>query len=639
MKKNSYFTLVIIFLLTFSGILWNTVPEKNVNAQSPTILSVEPQILIDPTLTPGKIFTINVTVTDVTGLYGWEFKLFYLKSVLTVNSIAFGPFLESAGATFTIDKSNPDYNTTHGLVWMADSLLAAPQGVDGTGTIASVTFEVTGLGSTKLDLTDTKLGTITGESISHTVHDGYFSNIISQAKISITPNKIIDSTLEPCHQFTVNVTISNASNVNSWELKIFYRNDVLNVSDVSFGPFLQSSGPTTQIVKSMTDNYNETHGLVWLNETLTTSTGAFGDGILATITFHVEGVGETEISLKDTKLTDPVGQPLEHSSSSGYFNNVLMAKIFIYPEEIFDPTLTPGSRLNVKVKISEVTDLYGFKLNLTYENDILNCLGVLILPYQNESNFDSKVAWNDETGELSIQVNYKPPAEPITSFTPFTVAEIYFQVSGMGVSPLHLHDTSLINAEGGEIPHETQDGLIYIVIRDVAVVELYASKADAYSPSPLNIYPGELVNITVTVENKGNLTESFTVMLLYNNELIMNVTVTDLPPQGFQTISVIWNTSGFPPCYNATLNAYVVPVPYETNLEDNTFTDGIISITLIGDVNGDGIINIYDVIQAGNAFGTYLGEPEYDERADINHDGTIDIYDLILIGLHFGESY
>ena len=128
-------------------------------------------------------------------------------------------------------------------------------------------------------------------------------------------------------------------------------------------------------------------------------------------------------------------------------------------------------------------------------------------------------------------------------------------------------------------------------------------------------------------------------MLTYNSNNIANLTILNLAPQTQQTLNYIWNTTGFSPCYNEALKAYAVPVPYERNLEDNTFIDGILNITLIGDVNGDGIVDIYDITLAGNAFGTSIGEPEYNERADINHNGTVDIYDLILIGLHFGESY
>lgn len=600
-------------------------------SQTEAVMAVEPQNIVDPALAPPATFQINITVTNVVGLYGWEFKLYYLKSVLTLTAVSFGPFLETGGATFTIDKSDQNYNTTHGVVWLADSLLAAPQGVNGSGTIASVSFTVSQIGSTKLDLTETKMGDKSAKQIPHQVIDGYFSNIISNAVISVNPERIIDSSLEPCRNFTINITIEGAVNVNSWDIKLFYNNSILNVSAVEFGPFLESGGVTNQIIKQLTDSYNETHGIVWLNEILLSPIGVSGSGIFASITFHVEAVGESNLALEETVLLDPTKQPLNHTNFDGYFNNMLMAKIFIDPEEIFDPTLTPGSIVNVTVKITEVIDLYEFSFNITYEKDVLNCLGVLIIPYNNESNFDSQVSWNDNVGEIFVKVSYHSPAEPITSFTPFEAARIFFQVSGMGVSPLHFHDTEMKNVEGIVVPHETQDGLIYIVIRDVAVTNLAADKT--------NVYPGETINITLTVENRGNLTESFTVMLTYHSNNIANITILDLAPQTQKTLNYIWNTTGFPPCYNKTLNAYALPVPYERNLEDNFFADGILNITLIGDVNGDGIVDIYDITLAGSAFGSFIGEPEYNERADINHDGTVDIYDLILIGLHFGESY
>ena len=624
-------TLILICIL-FSLITNVSLIVNQANAQTQTTtMEVNPKLIIDPTLTPTKTFQIAITVNNVTELYGWEFKLYYLKSVITLNQVTFGPFLETGGTTFTIDKSNNNYNATHGLVWLADSLLAAPKGVNGTGTIASVKFTVSQLGSTKLDLKDTKMGTKSGESISHEVVDGYFSNVISNAKIAVSPDKVINSALEPCHNFTVNIIITDAVNVNAWEFILFYNHDVLNVSQIEFGSFLQSAGLTNQIVKQLTDDYNETHGIIWLSEALTLPVSVSGNGILATVTFHVEAVGESYLTLTDTALKDPTGQLLDHTYTGGYFNNMLIAKILFDPEEIFDPTLIPGAILNVTVKITEVTELYHFRFNITFDKEILNCLGVLIIPYLNEPHFNSKVAWSDDLGEIFVDISYYDPAMPITSFTPFEVAKIFFQVENMGVSPLHFHDTQMTDYQGNEIEHETRDGLIFIAIRDVAVVNVTTDKT--------NVYPGEIIKINVTVENRGNLTESFVVTLTYNGRFITNLTITNILPGVQLTIGYVWDTTGFGPCYNANLIAYAVPVPYERNLDDNTFTDGLVNITLIGDVNGDGIVDIYDVTLAAMSFASNVGDPEYNERADINHDGTVDIFDLILIGLHFGESY
>jgi len=64
---------------------------------------------------------------------------------------------------------------------------------------------------------------------------------------------------------------------------------------------------------------------------------------------------------------------------------------------------------------------------------------------------------------------------------------------------------------------------------------------------------------------------------------------------------------------------------------------------LIGDVDGNGLIDIVDVVKIGMCFGmTYnnihgLEEGEFNPDADLNQDGTIDIVDLSMCSVHFGE--
>jgi hypothetical protein len=69
---------------------------------------------------------------------------------------------------------------------------------------------------------------------------------------------------------------------------------------------------------------------------------------------------------------------------------------------------------------------------------------------------------------------------------------------------------------------------------------------------------------------------------------------------------------------------------------------------IIGDINGDGTVNILDAILLANAFGShgpnydYLGEPaspNWNPNADLNGDGIVNILDAILLANHFGLSY
>ena len=52
------------------------------------------------------------------------------------------------------------------------------------------------------------------------------------------------------------------------------------------------------------------------------------------------------------------------------------------------------------------------------------------------------------------------------------------------------------------------------------------------------------------------------------------------------------------------------------------------------DVNGDGTVNIQDLVLVANEFGQ-SGESL---KGDVNGDGTVNIQDLVLVALHFGED-
>ena len=51
---------------------------------------------------------------------------------------------------------------------------------------------------------------------------------------------------------------------------------------------------------------------------------------------------------------------------------------------------------------------------------------------------------------------------------------------------------------------------------------------------------------------------------------------------------------------------------------------------ILGDVNGDDIINVLDVVSVvGHIMGTNLLQPPYDQAADLNEDGVINVLDVV----------
>lgn len=61
--------------------------------------------------------------------------------------------------------------------------------------------------------------------------------------------------------------------------------------------------------------------------------------------------------------------------------------------------------------------------------------------------------------------------------------------------------------------------------------------------------------------------------------------------------------------------------------------------TIEGDVNHDGIVDIFDGVIMGVAFGSRPGDPNWNPIADIVPDNFIDIQDVALWAIHFGETW
>jgi len=78
------------------------------------------------------------------------------------------------------------------------------------------------------------------------------------------------------------------------------------------------------------------------------------------------------------------------------------------------------------------------------------------------------------------------------------------------------------------------------------------------------------------------------------------------------------------------------PIPHTT--KDGLMTR-IYKVVGLGDVNGDGKVDIYDVVQAAIAYGSKPEDPNWDPDADVNGDGKVDIYDLVTICGYYGTTY
>jgi hypothetical protein len=131
-------------------------------------------LFVDPQAVQGTIdqnFTINVTISNVVNLYGWEFKLGWNASLLDSVSVSEGSFLKSGGNTFFTYY----LNTTDEHLVVDCSLEGPVLGVNGNGTLTTIQFRVRESGTCNLNLYDTQLLDSNATAISHTVQSGHFN--------------------------------------------------------------------------------------------------------------------------------------------------------------------------------------------------------------------------------------------------------------------------------------------------------------------------------------------------------------------------------------------------------------------------------------------------------------------------------
>jgi hypothetical protein len=163
--------LTIVLFLTFaiSRTQQTFKPLEDIalkNTSSGTIMYV------DPSTTNAEVyqkFSINVSIFNVTDLYGWEFKLKWNSALLDALNITEGNFLKSGGDTFFVIS----INNTEGYLRAACTLIGSIPGVNGSGTLATIWFYVETSGECALDLFDTKLVSSDQQPIAHTTIDGY----------------------------------------------------------------------------------------------------------------------------------------------------------------------------------------------------------------------------------------------------------------------------------------------------------------------------------------------------------------------------------------------------------------------------------------------------------------------------------
>jgi len=660
---------------------------------SSTTLAIVPSSIVDTSKAPGSSIIINVTVADVTDMFTWQVKIFFDPSLLSCTNATFPPDNVFAGRT--IFPGGPIIDNGGGSVKFGATIVVG-SAFNGSGVLCQIGFVVLSRGQTGLNYSlpygdDTFFLNSNLSVIPSIVNNGYFDNRLA---VPQPPVAIFDYSPKPV---LVNQTVTfNGS--------------------ASFDP----DGTVVSWAWDFGDS---------------------GSGSGMVVTHSYLFVGNFTVTLN---VTDNDGQ--SNSTTMGItVYEFQPARLYVDPPQIIDPTLFPPAIVTINVTVNYVTNMYDYAFNLSYNTEMLTCIGAIINRVQNQTNFTPLILIDDGAGFIWINVTYRSPAVPISTVSPLALVTVYFQIDTIGSSVLHLSDTELSNPSHLNMAHETGDGFMMTLIRDVAITDVVPSTSWAYPGWPVSVqvtasnkgnisetfavtayydnntidtlpvvnltpntntvltfnwntsgvaegnylisarasavpfeyditnnyladgqlqiftqirdvaitnvttsrtwaYQGVPMNVTVTAKNIGDVDESFNVMAFYNTSLLGNVSIVDLAP-GAEVVKVfIWNTTGLTPCNNFTISGQVSIVPFEFNTTNNVFVDGLVSIRFVGDINGDGKVDMKDVGMAGAAFGTRPGEPRWNPDADITGptplvpDGVVDMRDVAMIAKNFGKG-
>jgi hypothetical protein len=198
---------------------------------------VDPASVSDPTLVVNETFAVNVSISEVADLKGFEFKLAYDMDLLNVTEIEIISFLnEPTSVNKTIDNDA-------GFVYVNVTSTGAP--VNGSGSLARATFVVVAetRGESILDLHGTKVDDSLARSrvpsFEHSppATDGYFSNLAMNHDVAVTLITPYPTTVALGEQISINVTVRNQGDFDeSFNITVSYDGNVIETqSNITVG--------------------------------------------------------------------------------------------------------------------------------------------------------------------------------------------------------------------------------------------------------------------------------------------------------------------------------------------------------------------------------------------------------------------
>jgi hypothetical protein len=173
-------------------------------AQQTTTVSINPSTT---STTIESDITVNLQVTNVQNLGGWNLNLTWNPQVINLTQISEGTFLADSGTTlFTWSPRSSPISRSHGYIQGVADVLLSTTGVSGSGVLATITFYALGSGTSPISIAGTTIinppSNGEAKTISATITSGTVNVEGSSTSPTATASQSPESTPTPTHPTT-----------------------------------------------------------------------------------------------------------------------------------------------------------------------------------------------------------------------------------------------------------------------------------------------------------------------------------------------------------------------------------------------------------------------------------------------------
>jgi hypothetical protein len=363
-------------------------------------------------------FDATIEICNVADLDSGQFDISFDASVVNVIGVDSG----SVGAT-EVPLANWTFRDSDTVRVLFN--LPGVTGVSGSGTLATIHFEVLGVPEdASIDISDGLLFDTASDEVSAL----WFDDLVT-----VKPSVTVNASEAVSDTFDATIEICNVADLDSGQFDISFDANVVNVIGVDPG-----SIGATEVGWAFRDS--DTVRVIF---NLPGVTGVSGSGTLATIHFEVLGVPEDAsiLDISNGLLFDTASDEV----SALWFDDLVTVGVLV----TVNASESISGTFNATIDIADVTDLDSGQFELSFNASVVNVTGVspgsvcaTTVPWEGWTFIDSD----------TVIVIFNLPGTTGVSGSG-TLATIHFEVTGTSgdTSTLAISDGLLVDTGAGRI--------------------------------------------------------------------------------------------------------------------------------------------------------------------------------------------